>query len=86
MEPATNIPRSNKIGEDGKLINPLPYYNDGSNRRSRRESYHSKGGSKSHLYVFPSGKYKTVLQRVFNKEQGMMITIKHAIVKGNIGR
>ena len=85
-----NKPYVKQFDETGQVTNKItkdnPFVNDLPNRHERHARYKHKGGSKSinGLYVFPSGKYRVYIQRVFNKTQDMMITIRHALVKGKI--
>jgi len=60
-----NIPYSNAKDKDGKLITPLPYINEFSNRKARRDYLHTPGGSKSKLYVLHTGKYRIRLQKIY---------------------
>ena len=60
-----NIPYSNAKDKDGKLITHLPYINEFSNRKARRDYLHTPGGSKSKLYVLHTGKYRIRLQKIY---------------------
>ena len=78
MEPK-NIPfKGKRISTNGEQLMP-DYFNEFLNRRDRRAHLHATGGSKSWLYVTPNGKYRTYLQRVFDKVSKTYKTIKHAI-------
>ena len=85
-----NTPYRKQYDEHGNQINKItkdnPFINKFPNRHERHAQYKHRGGSKSinGLYVFPSGKYRVYIQRVFNKKQDMMITIRHALLKGKI--
>jgi hypothetical protein len=65
MEQATNVPFKGKMVDSHGNSLRENYYNEGSNRRERRSHLHTPGGSKSKLYIFPAGKYKTVFQYIY---------------------
>lgn len=76
MEPTINTPyTAPPKGEK----NGLPYFNDGPNRRQRRESYHASSGSmKNKMLVTPTGRYRMVYQQLTN---GIITNvIKHALL------
>ena len=64
MEPTINTPYKGKRKESNGTPLVEPYFNEGPNRRQRREAYHNAGGSKVKLIVFPTGKYTTWVQKV----------------------
>lgn len=69
MKTTTNIPykKSDYYDENGNLLDinkkPFPYYNDGLNRKQRRDDENPDRG-RGWLYVFPNGKYKVRIQYI----------------------
>lgn len=70
MKATTNIPykKSDYYDENDNLLDinkkPFPYYNDGLNRKQRRDDENPDRG-RGWLYVFKSGKYKIRIQNIY---------------------